>query len=72
MIIYFLFVSRLKEVFGDSDRPMTVEDLPRLKYLEAVVRESIRLYPPVPLIVRKVTSDLKLRKLTNENLKRQT
>lgn len=37
------------------------EDLPRLKYLDAVIRESLRLYPPVPVIVRKVDNEVTLR-----------
>ncbi|XP_063392315.1 cytochrome P450 4C1-like [Cydia fagiglandana] len=50
----------LLEVFGDSDRAVTAEDLPRLKYLEAVFKESLRLYPPVPIVAREVHSDLVL------------
>ncbi|XP_049866094.1 cytochrome P450 4d2-like [Pectinophora gossypiella] len=50
----------LHEVFGDSDRPLTKEDLMQLKYLERVVKESLRLYPPVPFIIRKVLEDIKL------------
>ncbi|CAB3227972.1 unnamed protein product [Arctia plantaginis] len=50
----------LQEVFGDSERQVVVEDLPRLKYLEAVFRESLRLYPPVPVIVRAINEDTKL------------
>ncbi|CAB3260866.1 unnamed protein product, partial [Arctia plantaginis] len=50
----------LQGVFGDSDRQVVFEDLPRLKYLEGVLRESLRLYPPGPLIVREINEDIKL------------
>ncbi|CAK1604022.1 unnamed protein product [Parnassius mnemosyne] len=50
----------LQEVFGDSDRPLVKEDLIHLKYLERVVKESLRLFPPVPFIIRKVLEDVVL------------
>nr|AZJ25116.1 CYP341W1 [Cydia pomonella] len=50
----------LHEVFGDSDRRATVEDLSRLKYLEMVIKESLRMYPPVPAVVREPIDDIKL------------
>ncbi|XP_072940755.1 cytochrome P450 4C1-like [Epargyreus clarus] len=50
----------LDEVFGESDRPLEKDDLQKLKYLDRVVKESLRLFPPVPFIIRKVLEDIKL------------
>lgn len=44
-----------------DDRQLVKEDLLNLKYLERVVKESMRLFPPVPLIIRKVLEDITLR-----------
>lgn len=41
----------LSEVLGDGRQP-TVEDVPRLRYTEMVVAESMRLYPPAWAIGR--------------------
>ncbi|XP_050362594.1 cytochrome P450 4g15-like [Nymphalis io] len=47
-------------IFGDSDRPATFEDTLQMKYLERVILESLRMYPPVPIIARKLKRDVKI------------
>ncbi|XP_037297391.1 cytochrome P450 4g15 [Manduca sexta] len=50
----------LHEIFGDSDRPATFADTLNMKYLERVILESLRLYPPVPAIARELKRDVKI------------
>ncbi len=45
----------IDEVLGD--RPATVDDASRLVFTERVIKESMRLYPPVWLIARSPTQD---------------
>nr|CAH7769827.1 unnamed protein product [Callosobruchus chinensis] len=55
--------TELKEIFQDDmNRPITFSDTLQMKYLERVIMESLRLYPPVPIIARKVNEDVKLGK----------
>nr|QZP43574.1 cytochrome P450 monooxygenase CYP4G253 [Ephestia elutella] len=56
----------LYEIFGDSDRPVTFNDTLEMKYLERVILESLRLYPPVPIIARNLKQDVKI--VTNGHL----
>ncbi|GBP23752.1 Cytochrome P450 4d2 [Eumeta japonica] len=49
------------ELFGDDrHRHPTYNELGSMRYLEMVIRESLRLYPSVPLITRILTEDTKI------------
>lgn len=50
----------IRGIFGDSDRPVTFADTLEMKYLERVILESLRLFPPVPMIARKLNEDVKM------------
>lgn len=55
----------LDAVFGsDEERPVTIEDIKQLKYLDCVIKEALRLYPPIPLIARELGEDIRIEKHT--------
>ena len=50
-----------KAIFGNNiTRDCTFNDTMEMKYLERVIMETLRMYPPVPLIARRVEHDVKL------------
>ncbi|NWU92273.1 CP4V2 protein, partial [Upupa epops] len=51
----------LDEVFGNSERPVTMDDLKNLRYLECVVKEALRLFPSVPMFARTLREDCCIR-----------
>ncbi|XP_073963402.1 cytochrome P450 4C1-like [Choristoneura fumiferana] len=52
----------IDEVLGDRD--VEKQDLPKLVFVEAVLKEALRLYPIAPFIVRRLTESLKLKHYT--------
>ncbi|KAF2882662.1 hypothetical protein ILUMI_23526, partial [Ignelater luminosus] len=53
-------IQELNEIFGNSDRPATFADTLEMKYLERCLLETLRLYPPVPVIARELKQDIKI------------
>ena len=49
-----------EELDAELDGPPTAEDLPDLDYTEAVVKEAMRVYPPVPMVPREPTTDVEI------------
>uniref|UniRef100_A0A182Q0J4 Cytochrome P450 n=1 Tax=Anopheles farauti TaxID=69004 RepID=A0A182Q0J4_9DIPT len=52
--------AELRQIFGDSQRKATFGDTLEMKYLERVIFETLRMFPPVPMIARKLNEDVQL------------
>uniref|UniRef100_A0A914XXN3 Cytochrome P450 n=1 Tax=Panagrolaimus superbus TaxID=310955 RepID=A0A914XXN3_9BILA len=50
----------IDDVIGDSVRDLTFDDIGRLRYLEACLKETLRMYPSVPMIARQCVEDTKV------------
>lgn len=53
-------VQEMNSVFHNDDDEVDSEKIRNLKYLDLVVKETLRLFPVAPVIGRSVSSDLKL------------
>ncbi|KAF9405505.1 hypothetical protein HW555_013791 [Spodoptera exigua] len=54
----------IKTVLGDEDKDISKDDLQKLVYLEAVLKESMRMYPSVPCVARSIETDVQLKNYT--------
>lgn len=51
-------VQELKSVLGSMDSPISADALSKMTFIEMVIKESLRLFPPVPVLLRKSTDDI--------------
>ncbi|XP_052751223.1 probable cytochrome P450 312a1 isoform X2 [Galleria mellonella] len=51
----------MQEIFGGTKRSVTKGDLSQMKYCEAVILETLRMYPPVPVSFRYADKAIQLK-----------
>ncbi|KAH9635767.1 hypothetical protein HF086_011300 [Spodoptera exigua] len=60
LLAYIMMI--LEEIFEGTDRDVTKDDLPRMVYTDAVIKETLRLIPTGPVGLRYVDKDVQLRR----------
>lgn len=45
---------------GDYNRQPTYEDILRMEYLERVIKETMRFFPPLPVFARSLDEDMQI------------
>lgn len=51
-------VNELRQIFSSVDAPVTLEDCVRMEYTEMVIKESMRLFAPAPLMARQLSAEV--------------
>jgi cytochrome P450 family 4 len=63
-----MVMEEVDQVFGgDAERPCSTQDAAQLKYLECCIKETLRLYPSVPAVMRSLTEDIDIGNSIVEN-----
>ncbi|XP_055302031.1 probable cytochrome P450 313a4 [Sitodiplosis mosellana] len=57
-----LVVKELRSIFDTADCDVTQDHLGSMQYLDRVIKEALRLIPPIPFIARKTSADIQLAK----------
>jgi cytochrome P450 len=50
----------IDSVLGETNRSITKEDLPKLTYLDCVIKETMRIFTIVPFYARRLTEDVQV------------
>ncbi|GMT06454.1 hypothetical protein PENTCL1PPCAC_28628, partial [Pristionchus entomophagus] len=50
----------IREIFGDSDRDCTHEDMKLMEFTERFMKESMRIHPPIPAVERELQNDFQM------------
>lgn len=67
IIIIIIFIQEqvhqeLDDIFQGEDRTITMNDIAEMKILERAIKETLRLYPSVPMIQRYTTESFQVGK----------
>ena len=57
-----LAFEEIESILTDPSKPVSINDLNNMSYLERCIKESLRLYPSVPFIGRIAAEDIKTSK----------
>ncbi|XP_073838193.1 cytochrome P450 4d8-like [Musca autumnalis] len=53
-------LAEIHQVYGKDDvKPFSLMTLNELKYMECVIKESLRMFPPIPMVAREIKEDFK-------------